>query len=96
MSKIFKRKFKTGRIYWININNIKIQKSFFEHPPKEGKYENRLDYFLKRGKYKSFIVLNNHFVLVDGYISYLIAKQFGFVKVPVLFRNTTLLTEDIC
>lgn len=71
----------------INIEKIKISKSFKEKSPGRDKFNSRLAYFEKYGRYYSPIVLDKNDFLVDGYISYLIAKRYGFKKVQIKRRR---------
>lgn len=72
--------------YWINLSDIIISKVFMVHKPRRIKFLQKLDWYLKRGKFQSPILLDHNFVLKDGYTSYLIAKKFDLGKVPVYFE----------
>lgn len=66
-----------------DIRNIIIKRSFKKRPPREYKLKWRRAYY---EKYKNFfvpIVLCNHNHLIDGYTSYLIAKEKGIKYVKV-------------
>ncbi len=66
------------------LNNIKIQKEFKKRPPKAMKmFERRTYYFLHNHKFEVPIVINKDNELVDGYTSYLIAKEYKVKYVPV-------------
>lgn len=72
--------------YWINLSEIIITKEFAEHKPRKIKMSKKYNWYLKHGKFQSPIMLNHDFVLIDGYTSYLIAKEFDIGKVPVYFE----------
>lgn len=83
-TKIFK-KYKPNHKYWINLSEIKILPSFEKTPPKPRKMKEKYDYYNKTGKFHSPIILDKQFYLVDGYTSYIIAKNYKINKVPVYF-----------
>ena len=70
-----------------NINNIIIKNNYQEKPPKEWKMNIRRNFY---NTYKEFYVpiviqqVNyNRWFLIDGYTSYLIAKEKGIKYIPV-------------
>lgn len=65
------------------LDKIVVSMAFKEHPPKESKMMSRSIYHIVYHKFKVLIVINNNNVLLDGYTSYLIAKELGkkYVKV---------------
>lgn len=65
---------KCKRLLKRNLNKIEISGAFKRCPPKEEKFERKLFEFKVSGKLDPMIVDENN-VLVDGYCSYLIAKQ---------------------
>ncbi len=65
---------KCRRILKRNFDKIEISGAFKRCPPKEEKFERKLFEFEVSGKLDPMIVDENN-VLVDGYCSYLIAKQ---------------------
>lgn len=67
----------------IRIEDIKIYPCFQETPPGERKMEMNEQYFIKTGILKSEIILDSDNYLIDGYTSYLLAKQQGIDYVPV-------------
>lgn len=68
----------------VRLENIKIKKDFSE--PKERKMKERRNYFNKYGYFKSPIILDKNNTLLDGYTTYLIAKEKGYKNITIL-RN---------
>ena len=68
----------------VRLENIKIKKDFSE--PKEGKMKERRNYFNKYGYFKSPIILDKNNTLLDGYTTYLLAKENGYKSITIL-RN---------
>ena len=92
MNKIIKRIkalfgiYETGFEYVININDIHIQPEFFEHPPKFEKLATKYGEYVKNHRrFDKPVVLNRDFELVDGYCTYLLAKQVGMKRLAVYF-----------
>lgn len=83
---LFKRKYKTNYEYWVNLCEIKINPQFTKSPPRSTKMAQKYNWYCKYGEFQSPIVLDHNFVLIDGYTSYLIAKEFDLEKVPVYFE----------
>ena len=69
----------------VNIKNIKIPQSFKK--PKKSKIQRRREYFKKYGYFRSTIILNNKNSLLDGYTTYLLAKEAGFSYITILREN---------
>ena len=65
---------KCRRILKRNFDKIEISGAFKRCPPKEEKFERKLFEFEVKGKLDPMIIDKNN-VLVDGYCSYVIAKQ---------------------
>ena len=59
------------------IEDIKIYPCFEESPPSQKKMERKAQYFEREGEFQSEIVLDEDNYLIDGYTSYLLAKQIG-------------------
>lgn len=70
----------------IDIEKIIIKNDFKKHKPKREKMIIRKMYFMKHDEFYSPIVLDENNVLVDGYTSYLIAKEFKFQWVEFIRR----------
>lgn len=68
----------------IKVKDIKIQDRYKESPPRAGKMELKLKHYKHCGKFEEEIIVNKHNVLIDGYTSYLIAKQEGIKSVQVI------------
>ncbi len=68
----------------VRLENIKIKKDFSE--PKERKMKERRNYFNKYGYFKSPIILDKNNTLLDGYTTYLLAKEIGYKSITIL-RN---------
>mgnify|MGYP006922123926 CR=1 FL=1 len=67
----------------MKIDDIKIYQCFAEHPPGSEKMERKEQYFRETGHLQSQIILDSRGNLIDGYTSYLLAKQYGIQSVPV-------------
>ena len=65
-----------------NFSKIIIPQNFLEHPPKPEKIIDKMLRFNRESELENILVDEN-FVLLDGYCSYLIAQQVGaeFVKI---------------
>lgn len=74
-----------GTEYIVKLSDIIISHRFRTHPPKPQKMERKRFYYQSTGKFASSIVLNKDFELVDGYTSYLIAKENGIKRAPAYF-----------
>lgn len=66
----------------VRLENIKIKKDFSE--PKERKMKERRNYFNKYGYFKSPIILDKNNTLLDGYTTYLLAKEIGYESITIL------------
>lgn len=66
-----------------NINNIKIQEKFKMKPPKYEKLLSKKLYHIQHHRFEQPIVLDRFNWLIDGYTTYLIAKEMGkrYVKI---------------
>lgn len=65
------------------LSNIKIQDSFRRNPPSHKKVLVKMNYYNKYQNFEQPIVLDKDNVLIDGYTTYLIAKQVGMKYMPV-------------
>lgn len=79
LSRILNRP-KEGEI--VKLENIKIQKHFKQ--PKYSKLEYRKEYYERHKYFRSTIVLDNNNYLIDGYTTYLLAKQMEFDYITIL------------
>ncbi len=66
----------------VKLENIKVQKYFKQ--PSYSKIRNRKEYYKRHKYFKSTIILDNNNYLVDGYITYLLAKQMKFDYIIIL------------
>lgn len=66
----------------VKLKNIKIQKHFKQ--PNYLKIRNRKEYYKRHKYFRSTIVLDSNNYLVDGYITYLLAKQMKFEYITIL------------
>lgn len=63
----------------IDINKIKIPKHFSK--PNEKKLKEKFKYYKKHHKFESTIIIDTDYNLIDGYTSYLIAKNYNKTSV---------------
>lgn len=77
--------YETGYEYWINLKDIKIPKEFMLTRIGTKKWNHKMGYWLRTGKFESMILLDKDFNLIDGYSSVKIAYLKGIDKVPVYF-----------
>ena len=66
----------------VKLENIKIQKKFKN--PNWRKIKDRKEYYEKHKYFRSTIILNNKNYLIDGYTTYLLAKEMKFDYITVL------------
>lgn len=69
----------------INIIDIKIQKSFRNGLPHPYKINKCYAHYRRHRKFEGRVVLNKDMELVDGYVTYLVAKMLDIETVPVTF-----------
>ena len=74
----------------MKLADIIIQPSYLQTYPSSSKMKERMDELKKHGKFTNMIEVDINNVLVDGYITYVLAKGFGFEEIEVIVR------EDIC
>ena len=65
------------------LKDIIISEDFKQNTPAASKLAKVHRYFSDRGELPVEIVINNDNVLIDGYCTYLLAKELGLVEVPV-------------
>lgn len=75
-----------GKTYWIGVKKIKIHPDFLQSTIRKDKFARKKEHYLNTGEFESPIVLSSNNTLLDGYSSYLIAKDFGLEKVPVMYE----------
>lgn len=76
---------KTDKEYIIDISKIKVRSDFLQTQIGQKKWLRKLNYFKRTGEFESKIILSQDNLLLDGYSTYLIAKEFGLDKVPVWY-----------
>lgn len=91
MNKIIRRIITTlglhnpGEPYKVNVSDITIPAEFKESPPKFKKMSHKREYFRRNDCFESKIILNRDFLLIDGYTSYLLAKENDMKHVEAYF-----------
>lgn len=75
MLKIFNKKMK--------LSKIKISKEFKNHPPRWTKMLDKQVFYIEHGRFEQPIILDENNYLVDGYTTYLLAKQLRKRRMPV-------------
>lgn len=68
----------------ININDIRISEMFSRTKPREEKMKFYRDTYEKYKAFRKLPVLDKNNYLVDGYIPYLLMKEYGYENVVVL------------
>lgn len=74
-----------GEPYKVKMSDIVIPSEFKESPPKFKKMVHKREYFRRNDCFESKIMLNKDFLLIDGYTSYLLAKENGMKRVEAYF-----------
>ena len=69
----------------VDISKIKIPKIFSKPNPK--KMQKKIEYYRKNHKFESQIVIDTDYTLLDGYTSYLIAKNYNKGSVIVKLKK---------
>lgn len=81
----------SGEVFGVPTDDIKIFPCFAEHPPKTGKMQQKEQHFTETGLLQSQIILDNRGNLIDGYTSYLLARQQGIRVVPVRYGKRQII-----
>lgn len=66
----------------VKISNIKIQEFFKE--PNQWKMKLRREYYERHKYFKAAVVLDNNNYLVDGFTTYLLAKEMNFDYITII------------
>lgn len=66
----------------VKISNIKIPGSFKQ--PNTSRLKERRKYYKKYKYFRSTVVLNNNNYLIDGYTTYLLAKEMNFDYITIV------------
>lgn len=69
----------------VALSKIKIPPEMISHLPKANNLTEKYTYFKYNKKFKSPIVLDKNYTLVNGYITYLLAKMMGYETIEVEF-----------
>lgn len=71
------KKYKCRRLSKKYFDNIIISNAFKNHPPKKEKYIRKRADFMKKKKLDP-IIIDENYILADGYCAYLISDFFGY------------------
>lgn len=75
----------------MKIADIKIYPSFAASAPKQGKMERKRAYYQRTGDFESSIVLDATGRLIDGYTTYLLAKEHGLDRVLIKYGRRQII-----
>ena len=78
-------KYEPGYEYWIYTKDIKVPRYYKLTKIGTKKWNHKMGYWLRTGKFESDILIDRNFNLVDGFSSMKIAHLKGIDKVPVYF-----------
>ena len=78
-------KYEPGYEYWIYTKDIKVPKYYKLTKIGTKKWNHKMGYWLRTGKFESDILIDRNFNLVDGFSSMKIAHIKNIEKVPVYF-----------
>lgn len=73
------------------LKDIKIYSCFWVCPPSEGKMEEKRQYLKENGRFQSEITLNSANYLIDGFTSYLLARECGIMEMPVRYGRRQII-----
>lgn len=76
-----------GEPYKVKVSDIIIPEEFKATKPRFKKMIQKREFYRKNDRFESKIVLNKDFLLIDGYTSYIIAKENGMKYVEAYFVN---------
>lgn len=76
-----------GEVEVMRTDDIKILPRFAAHPPRREKMERKRRFYRENGFMESRIILDTAGNLIDGYTSYLLAKENGLAEMPVERRR---------
>lgn len=69
---------------FLKLEKIIIKPEFLKAEPNRYKMNEKRKYFFQYGELKDTVIVNQDNYLVDGYTSYLIAKEQGITAMPVM------------
>ena len=78
-------KYEPGYEYWIYTKDIKVPRYYKLTKIGTKKWNHKMGYWLRTGKFESDILIDRNFNLVDGFSSMKIAHIKNIEKVPVYF-----------
>ena len=78
-------KYEPGYEYWIYTKDIKVPRYYKLTKIGTKKWNHKMGYWLRTGKFESDILIDRNFNLVDGFSSMKIAHLKNVEKVPVYF-----------
>ncbi len=84
IKKLFGR-YETGYEYWVYTKDIKVNPEWRKTKIGKRKFNRKLSYWYRTGKFESKIILDKNFNLLDGYSSMRIAEIKHIDKIPVYF-----------
>ena len=73
--------------YKVKVSDIIIPEEFKATKPRFKKMIQKREFYRKNDRFESKIVLNKDFLLIDGYTSYLLAKENDMKHVEAYFIN---------
>ena len=76
-----------GEPYKVKVSDIIIPEEFKATKPRFKKMIQKREFYRNNDRFESKIVLNKDFLLIDGYTSYLLAKENGMKHVEAYFVN---------
>lgn len=76
-----------GEPYKVKVSDIIIPEEFKATKPRFKKMIQKREFYRNNDRFESKIVLNKDFLLIDGYTSYIIAKENGMKHVEAYFVN---------
>ena len=76
-----------GEPYKVKVSDIIIPEEFKATKPRFKKMIQKREFYRKNDRFESKIVLNKDFLLIDGYTSYLLAKENDMKHVEAYFVN---------
>ena len=76
-----------GEPYKVKVSDIIIPEEFTATKPRLKKMIQKREFYRKNNRFESKIVLSRDFLLIDGYTSYLLAKENGMKYVEAYFVN---------
>lgn len=71
----------------MRLSRIKITKEMADCLPRADKLKWKYLYYKKKHAFESTIILDKHYMLIDGYTTYLLARMLGMKKIEVYIRQ---------